>query len=311
MQTRGSRRKAHEAATEAARQAVIASPDLLPIILRTHACEVGGWNAALLQTGLTCKAFHAAVMQTRSSLERWGEIDWQAHGWMGSSSDGEVIAIPWHVSMHSPDFTCGGGAYSWRVRLVRNGDAVGLFLSLAPHVTAWRCNAEFELTLHAQGLRGGNRTHHFLHYFYDRAESSPASAQLGASADRGPWGHHTVATVEELCELAPLSRSLRVTARVRVLNGPRCLRKANGRLSLRHSLVLKQPRDAYGMHFPGVAELPFYCDCCATPSDCMVPEHRALLWHCAACSFDICLACWPEDAPRGPAPGDESKFEEA
>ena len=154
--------------------------------------------------------------------------------------------------------------------------------------------------------RGSSRAHHFLHYFDNRAESS---TQLGPSADRGPWGHHTVATVGELCALAPLSPSLRVTARVRVRNGPRCLKKANGRLSLKHTLVLKQPRDAYGRHFPGVTELPFYCDCCSTPSNCMAPEHQARLWHCAACSFDVCLACWPEDAPRGPVPGDETKFE--
>lgn len=304
---RGVRNAGQRCPRLAALQSQVFQPDLLLLIMRCHAIAVGGWTEELLRICRVCKAFHEAVLQCRSGLEEWGETSWAVRDWLREPETNGEVVYQQSVERASPEFTCGTALLAWQLRFVRRGGVIGVFLQIPATVRApQHRTTEALLTVHAPCLEGGRRTHHLLNTYVLPSSSRPRCTTPGQAL----WGSSTMCTVDELssspgADWDGAPAVLRISARVRVLNGPRCLKRASGKLLFRHTLALCNLSLELGYLFPGVATVPWTCDYCGKPHFRMPPAHREQVWHCAVCNFDICLGCWPDDAPHAPQPGVE------
>lgn len=98
--------------------------------MQYHATASGGWCQELWRAGRVCHAWRDAVNAARMDLEAWTSFRWDIKN---------MSKILPGCRMESPIFTCGSGAYSWKMMLCTHHDItdddemthIALFLCLA------------------------------------------------------------------------------------------------------------------------------------------------------------------------------------
>lgn len=281
-----------------AAQAVLLDDDLADVILRDLAVAVGGWCPALFNAGRVCTLWRDSLHALRTDLEEWCTYRWDVDK---ISQFGQTIANDRearHV-LTSPLFTCGAGAYQWRLILSYDPaiiflndpdgeflEAVGLYLEaaapLAPRAS------EFELQL--------------LNPTSELVVSSPAgaSAQRGQGGDLGHSGVLANWKVPKFVfneqagwrhgnptYLSPPSmyRALGIVGDDDVLRTLVHVRVRNGRAacpSACHALVAAKPTVTYARYGGR-----WYCDVCGKEG-----EPNGPMFHCAhGCEYDLCAPC--------------------
>jgi len=262
---------------------VALSTDLLPLVLESFARAVGGWLREFCCTaGAVCCAWRDAVAQTRPRLEEWGDLTWRVTDWK------EAIKRVQTEGLCSPIFWCGCNVFSWQIRMVSDGEYLGLHLMVpecARKGLAWSYDADCRFGM--DNLQPGMPpAQHFACRHRFSAEQS---------SDWGLSRMHRLVDLESKGFIVDGS-VLQVTARVRVLVGrPRCgWVPANGVLHLAHELELSTACVVYPDQ-PEHLPTSWTCDCCHVFSCRMERNVQKRMWHCNRCSFDVCLVCRPAE----------------
>jgi len=262
---------------------VLQDPDIMEHVMQYHATASGGWCQELWRAGRVCHAWRDAVNAARMDLEAWTSFRWDIK-YMSKILPG--------CRMESPIFTCGSGAYSWKMMLCTHHDItdddemthIALFLCLAeegdgePHLELCSRTTQFELQV--LDPRSSTSKHSQRELNVDVGVLRTwAVKEVTFKPDLRSWGHprfHPLATLQEDGWVGA-DDIMRLTVHLRVRNGRcRCPQ------ALTHRLAPADPRRTYARY--GGA---WHCDSCGKSGKVDDP-----MFHCTAgCEYDLCSTC--------------------
>lgn len=255
-------RRARASATAEAAMACVHDHDIMLIVLSKVAIAVGGWCPALWEVGSVCSEWREVIQAVRRGLEEWTEFRWDV------LKMSQCLTTPQRI--YSPIFTCGGGAYDWRLLLCIQPD---LTLSSEDEAQAQRFTIALYLCLPEQdGMAAIPHPRETQFEFQILSPSEPrkhaaqaTNVDIGTvrtwsvrsvefSRERGTWGNPRFLEAGKLREAGCVgdADTLHLACHLRVRNGRKhCPAAAT------HTLALADPRRTYA-RYGGL----WHCDKC-------------------------------------------------
>ena len=91
---------------------VLESPDLLNIVLSTHARQCAGWGWRLWRAASVCTRWHDIILSLRPALEEWSELEYTFP---------PPASVDPGIAFSSPVFLSGLGSYGWQAEFYPGG----------------------------------------------------------------------------------------------------------------------------------------------------------------------------------------------